>query len=71
MPAADTATETTADGPVDIRIEKGEVTDDELAAVTVLLLSRTAPPPGAATGTPASTTAWRRDNFLAPHSWQG
>ncbi|MFF8642008.1 acyl-CoA carboxylase epsilon subunit [Streptomyces sp. NPDC015345] len=63
MPAADSA--------ADIRIEKGEVTDAELAAVTVLLLSLAAAPPRAATGAPAPTTAWRRDDFHAPHSWQG
>ncbi|MBM7172240.1 acyl-CoA carboxylase subunit epsilon [Streptomyces sp. G44] len=67
MPTADAP----AAAPADIRIEKGEVTADELAAVTVLLLSRGAPPPRTTTDAPAPTTAWRRDDFHAPHSWQG
>ncbi|AZM55277.1 hypothetical protein DMA15_24165 [Streptomyces sp. WAC 01529] len=55
----------------DIRIEKGEVTDDELAAVTVLLLSRAAAPTRTTARPAPPTTAWRRDDFHAPHSWQG
>lgn len=54
-----------------IRIEKGAVTPEELAALTVLFLSR--PPrtaPGAGTSHPAPATAWRPDGFHAPHSWQ-
>lgn len=54
-----------------IRIEKGAVTPEELAALTVLFLSRSS---GAAaeagTGHPAPATAWRPDGFHAPHSWQ-
>ncbi|MER6332050.1 acyl-CoA carboxylase subunit epsilon [Streptomyces sp. NPDC001034] len=53
-----------------IRVEKGEATDEELAALTVLLLSRTAlPGPGADTSSPG-TTSWRPHSFHAPHSWQ-
>ncbi|QEV19978.1 acyl-CoA carboxylase subunit epsilon [Streptomyces alboniger] len=56
----------------DIRIEKGEVTADELAALTVLLLSRAAAPPRTtATATTAPSTSWRHDKYRAPHSWQG
>ncbi|MFJ5997462.1 acyl-CoA carboxylase subunit epsilon [Streptomyces sp. NPDC092370] len=53
-----------------IRIEKGEATEEELAAVAVLLLSRSA---RAGTGTEISspgTTSWRPHPFHAPHSWQ-
>ena len=68
-----------ASGSSPIRVEKGEASEEELAAVTALLLAR------AAAGTrhaevPASrrrTTkaGWRRlerqHGFRAPHSWQG
>ncbi|MFP3992905.1 acyl-CoA carboxylase epsilon subunit [Streptomyces sp. E11-3] len=53
---------------VDIRIEKGEVTEDELAAVTVLLMSRAITPP---TTTATDPPSWHPDGFRAPHSWQG
>lgn len=54
-----------------IRIEKGAATPEELAALTVLFLTR-APrtAPGAEPGRPGSTTVWRPDLFHAPHSWQ-
>ncbi|WP_031090999.1 acyl-CoA carboxylase subunit epsilon [Streptomyces sp. NRRL WC-3549] len=54
-----------------IRIEKGAATPEELAALTVLFLTR-APAATAAAETrrPGSTTAWRPDPFHAPHSWQ-
>ncbi|KPC78586.1 MULTISPECIES: acyl-CoA carboxylase subunit epsilon [Streptomyces] len=54
-----------------IRIEKGAVTPEELAALTVLFLAR-APrtTPGTEPDCPGSTTAWRPDLFHAPHSWQ-
>ncbi|MFE7902704.1 acyl-CoA carboxylase subunit epsilon [Streptomyces sp. NPDC057424] len=54
-----------------IRIEKGAVTPEELAALTVLFLAR-APrtTPGAEPDRPGSTTTWRPDLFHAPHSWQ-
>lgn len=55
---------------VDIRIEKGTPTEAELAAVTVLLLSRATPHPSIPAHKPPMT-AWRRDNYKAPHSWQG
>ncbi|MEU1017334.1 acyl-CoA carboxylase epsilon subunit [Streptomyces sp. NPDC005900] len=54
----------------DIRIEKGEVTDAELAALTVLLLSLTTPRPTTPFTPTPPTTAWRRDNYRPPHSWQ-
>ncbi|MFH8337836.1 acyl-CoA carboxylase subunit epsilon [Streptomyces sp. AM6-12] len=53
-----------------IRVEKGEATDEELAALTVLLLSRTAlAGPGTEASSPG-TTSWRPHSFHAPHSWQ-
>ncbi|MGV9884521.1 acyl-CoA carboxylase epsilon subunit [Streptomyces sp. NPDC003006] len=55
----------------DIRIEKGEVTAAELAAVTLLLLTRATPPPSPSAHRPKPTTPWRHDNYQAPHSWQG
>ncbi|MBM9618682.1 acyl-CoA carboxylase subunit epsilon [Streptomyces zhihengii] len=54
-----------------IRIEKGAVTPEELAALTVLFLSRPSMTASATeTDPPAPTTAWRPDAFHAPHSWQ-
>lgn len=63
-----------------VRVEKGRASDEELAAVTALLLARA----GAATSGDAaghgpagrrSTAVWRRlertPGFRAPHSWQG
>ena len=56
-----------------IRVEKGEATEEELAALAVLLLSRTAlAGSGAEAPSPGSpgTTSWRPHAFHAPHSWQ-
>ena len=54
-----------------IRIEKGEATDEDLAALTVLLLSRLArPTPDTEPGTPG-VNSWRPRAFRAPNSWQG
>ncbi|MCE7079898.1 acyl-CoA carboxylase epsilon subunit [Streptomyces sp. ST2-7A] len=60
-----------------VRVERGRANDEELAAVTALLLARA----GAARNTaPAaaprrSVAGWRRlertPGFRAPHSWQG
>jgi len=53
-----------------LRIEKGETTDEELAALTVLLLSRTAlafPVDGPDSPHP---TSWHPQPFDAPHSWR-
>ena len=53
-----------------IRVEKGEATDEELAALTVLLLTRATQ---SATGTEAHSpgaTGWHPDPFHPPHSWQ-
>ncbi|NEB74589.1 acyl-CoA carboxylase subunit epsilon [Streptomyces sp. SID14478] len=53
-----------------IRIEKGQATAEELAALTVLLLSREAlAGPGAEPSTPG-TSVWRLSPFQAPCSWR-
>ncbi|WP_422397023.1 acyl-CoA carboxylase epsilon subunit [Streptomyces gobiensis] len=60
-----------------VRVEKGEASDEELAAVTALLLARAASGQGARRDArPGPTVAgWRRlertPGFRAPHSWQG
>ncbi len=61
-----------------VRVEKGHASDEELAAVTALLLARaTAPRQAAADHTAApgrSKAGWRRlertPGFRAPHSWR-
>ncbi|MFF4982482.1 acyl-CoA carboxylase epsilon subunit [Streptomyces sp. NPDC001046] len=58
--------------PPPIRIEKGNATHEELAALTTLLLTR-ATHAGldtqASTPTPHTTT-WHPHPFHPPHSWQ-
>ncbi|MDT0269392.1 acyl-CoA carboxylase subunit epsilon [Streptomyces sp. DSM 44915] len=60
-----------------VRVEKGAASDEELAAVTALLMAR-----AAQRGAPVETSApgqspagWRRlergSAYRAPHSWQG
>ncbi|MET7638656.1 acyl-CoA carboxylase subunit epsilon [Streptomyces sp. NPDC005438] len=59
-----------------VRVEKGQASDEELAAVTALLMARAAA--GATSGSrPAprrDRAGWRRleraRGFRAPHSWQ-
>ncbi|MFE2102690.1 MULTISPECIES: acyl-CoA carboxylase epsilon subunit [unclassified Streptomyces] len=53
-----------------IRVEKGEATQEELAALAVLLLSRTALAGSGAEPSSPGTTSWRPHAFHAPHSWQ-
>ncbi|MFF5023384.1 acyl-CoA carboxylase subunit epsilon [Streptomyces collinus] len=53
-----------------IRVERGEATDEELAALTVLLLSRSALAGQGAEPSSPGTTSWRPHAFHAPHSWQ-
>lgn len=62
-----------------VRVEKGQASEEELAAVTALLLARAAATarhsaiPAARAG--RSKAGWRRleraRGFRAPHSWQG
>ncbi|MGN5380606.1 hypothetical protein BIV25_22325 [Streptomyces sp. MUSC 14] len=53
-----------------IRVERGQATAEELAALTVLLLSRSAQTaPDAAPATDGGTS-WRPHAYHAPHSWQ-
>jgi hypothetical protein len=59
-----------------VRVEKGQASDEELAAVTALLLARAARGPEPDGGGPARSAApWRRLEravaYRAPHSWQG
>ncbi|RMI32470.1 acyl-CoA carboxylase epsilon subunit [Streptomyces triticirhizae] len=60
-----------------VRVEKGAASDEELAAVTALLLARAAQrETPAEAGRPSQSTAgWRRleraSAYRAPHSWQG
>jgi len=63
-----------------VRVEKGQANDEELAAVTALLLARAAATARhaqipAAREARDSKAGWRRleraRGFRAPHSWQG
>ncbi|HWM37419.1 MAG TPA: acyl-CoA carboxylase epsilon subunit [Streptomyces sp.] len=63
-----------------VRVEKGQANDEELAAVTALLLARAAASARhaeipAARDAGRSKAGWRRleraRGFRAPHSWQG
>jgi hypothetical protein len=63
-------------GPRLVRVEKGQASDEELAAITALLLARAANRSDASDDpdhTPPA--AWRRLErvraYRAPHSWQG
>jgi hypothetical protein len=70
--------ETTVSTPADslVRVEKGHVAPEELAAITAILLARAAAGSDSSTDSPVRSTAkWRRlertPGFRAPHSWQG
>ena len=59
-----------------VRVEKGQASDEELAALTAVLLARAAAS-GQDTGDyvqPRSVAGWRRlerqSGFAAPHSWR-
>jgi len=59
-----------------VRVEKGQASEEELAAVTALLLARAAAHTRPAPRHPRRSTApWRRlertPGYRAPHSWQG
>lgn len=60
-----------------VRVEKGEASDEELAAITALLMARAANHPadaadGAGDRNPAAWRRLERDRaYRAPHSWQG
>ncbi|GAB2930492.1 acyl-CoA carboxylase subunit epsilon [Streptomyces mayteni] len=58
-----------------VRVEKGEASPEELAAVTALLVARAARQDAAPAGADRSTAGWRRlersAGYRAPHSWQG
>lgn len=67
----------TADSNNLVRVEKGEASAEEVAAVTALLLARAATVQHSAPASRPrrSTAGWRRlertPGFRAPHSWQG
>ncbi|MEO3749781.1 acyl-CoA carboxylase subunit epsilon [Streptomyces sp. B6B3] len=59
-----------------VRVEKGQASAEELAAITALLMARAARGGGpAAPADGRSPAAWRRlerrPTYQAPHSWQG
>lgn len=56
--------------PPPIRIEKGQATDEELAALAALLLSRAARAGVDVQASTPGTTSWRPHPFHSPHSWQ-
>ncbi|WP_052847940.1 acyl-CoA carboxylase subunit epsilon [Streptomyces avicenniae] len=65
----------TSGDPRLVKVEKGQASAEELAAVTALLISRAAQGPVAPTVRVRSSAGWRRlersTGFRAPHSWQG
>ncbi|MGK5531715.1 acyl-CoA carboxylase subunit epsilon [Streptomyces sp. URMC 129] len=67
----------TAPAPHLVRVEKGQASDEELAAVTALLMARASTRHAAPgdDGTDRSPAVWRRLEraraYRAPHSWQG
>ncbi|MCX4488286.1 acyl-CoA carboxylase subunit epsilon [Streptomyces anulatus] len=58
-----------------LRVEKGHADPEELAAITAVLMARTAAQPVAPAHRGRDTAGWRRlertPGFRAPHSWQG
>jgi acyl-CoA carboxylase epsilon subunit len=67
---------TDADRPV-LRVIRGDATPEEIAAVVAVLLSRSAPDPGAAFDPGARPSAWagrsrllRRPLFPGPDAWR-
>ncbi|MGP4112104.1 acyl-CoA carboxylase subunit epsilon [Streptomyces sp. 4N509B] len=58
-----------------VRVEKGQASAEELAAITALLMARAARRPAAPAGHDRSPAPWRRlerqRSYHAPHSWQG
>lgn len=72
------STSVTTDGIL-LRVEKGHATDEEIAALTAVLLARIAPAgPGRAAPRPRHrdrVVCWRCHGsgaaFRAPHSWRG
>ncbi|WP_053751146.1 acyl-CoA carboxylase subunit epsilon [Streptomyces sp. MMG1533] len=57
-----------------LRVERGHASPEEIAAITAVLLARTAALPESAAAHRCSTAGWRRlertPGFRAPHSWQ-
>jgi hypothetical protein len=58
-----------------VRVEKGEASEVELAALTTVLVARAIrPPPPAALHHPAASAGWHRPDlrqpYRVPHSWR-
>ena len=57
-----------------VRVEKGAASDEELAALTAVLLARAAGREATVYTRPRSVAGWRRlerqGGFSAPHSWR-
>ncbi|MDT0341199.1 acyl-CoA carboxylase subunit epsilon [Streptomyces litchfieldiae] len=58
-----------------VRVEKGQASDEELAAVTALLMARAAQRAEPEEHSGRDSAPWRRLEraraYRAPHSWQG
>ncbi|MEV2255270.1 acyl-CoA carboxylase subunit epsilon [Streptomyces sp. NPDC050147] len=60
-------------GQAVLRLERGQASDEELAALTVVLLSRCREDagPGQGRGRPLNGSRWwKRPDYSAPRSWQ-
>jgi len=57
-----------------VRVVRGQLADDELAALTAVLLSRAAAPAAEPETTDAMSPNWQRlersGGYRAPHSWR-
>ena len=70
-----TGTRGAGSAPQLVRVEKGQASAEELAAVTALLVARAAQRPEHPGQATRSTAPWRRlertGGYCPPHSWQG
>ncbi|MFJ4920614.1 acyl-CoA carboxylase subunit epsilon [Streptomyces sp. NPDC088725] len=55
---------------LDIRVERGHPTHDELAAVVALLLKGVAPSAAPPQTPPGLRCSWQPDTFDGAHSWR-
>ncbi|MGW2492626.1 acyl-CoA carboxylase epsilon subunit [Streptomyces sp. NPDC001606] len=53
-----------------IRVEKGTPTDEELAALALVLMARTAAAPAAGDEPPAPTPRWQPPGHAMARSWR-
>ncbi|MDO0937280.1 acyl-CoA carboxylase subunit epsilon [Streptomyces sp. DG2A-72] len=54
-----------------LKVERGTASEEELAAVTAILLARAVAHPELPVDDPNSTASWRINGFQPPHSWRG